>query len=120
MQTLSSVEIRASRVGFSGLGLLSAPARVQPATGAITGRVADAATQSHGRNAGGRVEGSHRGAFTDDAGAYGIAGVPAGEVTVAPGDTGTQAATRGSGGRGRLQFRDVRGSLRNFGVQGTF
>jgi hypothetical protein len=104
MQTLSSVEIRAARVGFSGLGLLSAAARVQPATGAIASR----------------VEGSHRGAFTDGAGAYGVAGVPAGEVTVAPGHTGTQAATRGSGGRGRLQFRDVRGSLRNFGVQGTF
>jgi hypothetical protein len=120
MQTLSSVDLRASRVGFSGLGLRSAVARVQPATGAIAGRVADAPTRGYGRNAGGRVGGSRRGACTEDPGAYGIAGVPAGEVTVTLGHTGTQAATRGSDGRGRLQLRDVHGSLRNLGVRRTF
>ncbi len=93
MQTPSSVRLRLSLFILIGLGLLIAAARAQPATGVIAGRVANAATQGYVRNAEVRVEGTPLVAFTEDAGAYRIAGVPAGEVTVTVSYTGTETAT---------------------------
>src|SRR3954469_10866174 len=76
------------------------------ATGAITGRVFNAATKEYVRNAEVRVDGTNIVAYTEDAGVYRLAGVPAGQanisvtysgaepvratLTIAPG----QAATR--------------------------
>ncbi len=93
MQTPTSFRVRLSLLVFTGLCLLLAAARAQPAAGAIAGRVSNAATQGYVRNAEVRVEGTNLVAYTEDAGAYRIAGVPAGDVTLTVSYTGTETAT---------------------------
>ena len=71
-----------------------APSRAQPVgTGAIAGRVFNAATGAYVRNAEVRVEGTNLVAYTEDAGFYRLSGVPAGAVTLTVSYTGAPSAT---------------------------
>ncbi len=104
MQTLSSLSRRQcgrvwfpsrwARVLFTFLVLGALPGFLQAqSTGVITGRVLNAATSGYVRNAELRVEGTGIVAYTEDAGFYRLAGVPAGVVTISVAYTGTQTAT---------------------------
>ncbi|PTX91555.1 TonB-dependent receptor [Opitutus sp. ER46] len=84
------------RTGASALLLLpflSSLALAQPATGVVIGRVYHTGTKEYVRNAEVRVEGTNVSAFTEDAGFYRLAGVPAGEVRVTVTYTGAQSVT---------------------------
>lgn len=63
------------------------------ASGTIVGRVFNAATKEYVRNAEVRIAGTNLIAYAEDAGYYRLAGVPAGEVTVAVTYTGCEPAS---------------------------
>jgi iron complex outermembrane receptor protein len=91
---------------LAGVGLVS-PAFAQ-ATGVVSGRVYHAGTSGYVRNAEVRVEGTNLVAYTEDAGFYRIAGVPAGEATLTVTYTGAQPATVRVGvSAGQVATRDV-------------
>ncbi|MCX6953235.1 MAG: TonB-dependent receptor [Verrucomicrobia bacterium] len=71
--------------------LFAGPAHGQPAaTATISGRVFNSATKSYVRNAEVRIEGTNLVAYTEDAGYYRLAGVPAGTVNLTVSYTGSQ------------------------------
>src|SRR5688500_6117666 len=94
---------------------LGALARGQPAagTGAITGRVFNAATKEYIRIAEVRVEGTNLAAFSEDAGFYRLVGVPAGEATLTISYTGTEAATA------KVNVSAGQTATRDFELQGS-
>src|SRR6476660_4333475 len=80
-------------IGLMVSSLLALAASAQSAaTGAIAGRVFNAATKEYVRNAEVRVEGTNLVAYTEEAGYYRIVGVPAGQATVAVTYTASQAS----------------------------
>lgn len=89
-----------------GTGLKAAPA---PETGVLQGRVKHAITGAYLQNARVSVLGSQRQAFTDEAGSYRMAGVPAGAVRVEAFytglDTQVQAVTLAAGGAAETNFQ---------------
>lgn len=96
---ISSLRGRARRSGpldrcfrlFLLLGLSLAGLQAQTTgRGLVTGRVFNAASQEYVRNAEVRVEGSNISTLSGDGGAYRLAGVPAGEVTIVASYTGLQ------------------------------
>ena len=77
------------------LAVLSAPLLAVLAlaqeSGVVTGRVFNAATKEYVRNAEIRAEGTNVVAYTEEAGFYRLAGVPAGEATITVTYTGSQS-----------------------------
>ncbi|MBI5689355.1 MAG: TonB-dependent receptor [Verrucomicrobia bacterium] len=71
----------------------SALSAQSPATGRIAGRIFNPATQEYVRNAEISLEGTALSTFSEDAGAYLLSGVPAGEVTLIVTYTGYDRAT---------------------------
>ena len=73
MQTLNRL---LSAAGVAA-ALFVSPASAQPATGAVRGTVANAATRAHLLGAAVRVVGTDRVAFTEGDGSFLLTGVPA-------------------------------------------
>jgi iron complex outermembrane recepter protein len=74
--------------------LLSAASAVaQPATGTVSGRVFNPATQEYVRNAEVAIPGTNHVTYTADDGSYSFTGVPAGETTVTVNYTGYETAS---------------------------
>src|SRR3954463_8938807 len=63
------------------------------ATGAITGRVFNAATSQYVRNAEVRVAGTNIVAYTEDGGFYRLAGGPAGQANISVNYSGSEPVT---------------------------
>ncbi len=80
---------------FAGLLALALPclALAQAATGTITGRVLNPATNEYIRNAEVRIEGTPQIAITEDGGYFRLLNAPAGEVTLTATYTGHQSAS---------------------------
>ena len=90
--TMHLPPIRLVRFALGAL-LLSAVAVAQPTTGAIAGRVFNAATKEYVRNAEVRVEGTNLVGYSEDGGHYRLTGVQAGQAQVTVTDAaGAKAA----------------------------
>src|SRR5688572_29003423 len=76
-----------------GLALASCASLVAQATGTITGRILNPATQEYVRNAEVRVEGTNLIAVTDGSGYYELRNVPAGEARVVATYPGVEPVT---------------------------
>jgi iron complex outermembrane recepter protein len=86
---------------------LNPNAFAQPATGTITGRIFNPATQEYVRNAEITVEGTNLLVYSADDGTYALTNVPAGNVTVAVNYTGYDRATAAVNiGAGQTAIRD--------------
>lgn len=85
----------ALRLALGFVACLPLGAVAQPGTGAVEGRVFNAATGSALANARVRLEGTHREAITDESGSFRLAGLPAGatRLTVSYVGLEAQAAT---------------------------
>ncbi|MES2692699.1 MAG: carboxypeptidase regulatory-like domain-containing protein, partial [Verrucomicrobiota bacterium] len=93
---LTAPRLRLSSLLTSLLGvflLLAAPAFAQPATGTISGRIYNPATQEYVRNAEVAIPGTNLVAYSADDGTYLLTGVPAGATSVSVTYTGYETAS---------------------------
>lgn len=107
-------------VAACALMLLAAnPARAQTATGTVTGRVFNAATNNALRNARVGIDGTTRQTLTEDDGSFLLESVPAGEVRITVSHVGMRTAaaavTLAAGGRVEQDFDLVLGTAESTG-----
>src|SRR5687767_14662650 len=94
------------------LVLSASVATAQPATGTVSGRVFNPATQEYVRNAEVAIPGTNHVTYTADDGSYSFTGVPAGETTVTVNYTGYEPASAKltvSGGQIATRDFDLKG-----------
>ncbi len=106
-------------IAFAGLSLL--PVRAQTsATGTVTGRIFNPATQEYVRNAEIAVDGTNLITYSADDGSYALTNVPAGNVTISVTYTGYDRATAtvnlGAGQTATRDF-DLKGSTYRSGAK---
>ena len=97
---------------LSFLVLSASVVTAQPATGTVSGRVFNPATQEYVRNAEVAIPGTNHVTYTADDGSYSFTGVPAGETTVTVNYTGYEPASAKltvSGGQIATRDFDLKG-----------